>query len=315
MLRSASSGNYPILSIFILVLYYSLTRVRSYLLDEHKQLYIGAVKCLHNLPSQIDPSIMPGARSRYDDFTATHLLQTPYIHFNGLFLAFHRYYLHLFEQALRDECGYSGPTPYFDWSQWYKDPTKSELLNGSSTSFGGNGKYVPYRDPIVVNIPGGDTLTFPPATGGGCIETGPFVDFQMHLGPVVLDPQGPLNGTGYNPRCITRDISTVVSDHLRPSNITKLLDTSSFTEFNNMIDLSLGLHTSAHFMIGGIQMDPFASPSDPYFWPHHGMIDYLWTVWQGQDLPKRPQQVTGTEIIGNRKTSLLSPFCLPVPIC
>ena len=137
---------------------------------------------------------------------------------------------------------------------------------------------------------------------GGC-QDGPFADFKMHLGPVVLDPQGPLNGTGYNPRCITRDMSPDLAGNLRPSNITKLLATSNLDEFNNLIDEPLGLHTSAHFMLGGIQMDPFASPSDPYFWPHHGMIDYLWTVWQGQDLDHRLTQVSGTETTGNSPPS------------
>lgn len=271
-------------------------------MEEDQSNYIGAINCLHTLPSQFSNDAMPGAKSRYDDFTGAHLLQTTYIHFSGLFLAFHRYFVYLFEQALQNECGYTGPTPYFDWSKWWRDPREAPFFGPSSAlSFGGNGDYVPNREPIQLPIPGGPVLTFPPATGGGCIQDGAFTDFQLHLGPVVLSPQGPLNGTGLNPRCISRDISLDLSGNVRPSNITKLFGTYDLEEFNNLIDEPLGVHTSAHFMLGGIQLDPFVSPGDPFFWPHHGMIDYLWTVWQGQDLENRPYQVSGTETTGNRE--------------
>jgi hypothetical protein len=34
-----------------------------------------------------------------------------YIHGNGLFLTWHRYFVWAYEQALRDECGYEGYQP------------------------------------------------------------------------------------------------------------------------------------------------------------------------------------------------------------
>lgn len=58
-----------------------------------------------------------GTRSRYDDFVATHINQTMTIHQTGNFLYWHRYFIHFFETALRDECGYEGYLPYWNWGK------------------------------------------------------------------------------------------------------------------------------------------------------------------------------------------------------
>jgi tyrosinase len=42
--------------------------------------YIDAVHCLLNTPSKSDPTLVPGARNRYDDFVAVHINQTLSIH-------------------------------------------------------------------------------------------------------------------------------------------------------------------------------------------------------------------------------------------
>ncbi|KAK2882370.1 hypothetical protein FQN49_000425 [Arthroderma sp. PD_2] len=74
--------------------------------------YIEAVQCLQKKAPLISKEDVPGARSRFDDFSATHILQTPFIHFSGIFLHFHRYYVWFYEKALREECGYKGSQPY-----------------------------------------------------------------------------------------------------------------------------------------------------------------------------------------------------------
>lgn len=69
--------------------------------------YIQANLCLMNAPAH-SGAFAPGARSRYDDFVAQHINLTLVIHATGNFLSWHRYFTYLFEQALRDECGYNG---------------------------------------------------------------------------------------------------------------------------------------------------------------------------------------------------------------
>jgi tyrosinase len=38
------------------------------------------------------------------------------IHFTGLFLPWHRWYVHSLESALKSKCGFTGATPYWNWS-------------------------------------------------------------------------------------------------------------------------------------------------------------------------------------------------------
>jgi tyrosinase len=52
-----------------------------------------------------------GAVTRFEDFIITHQQLTSRIHFNGVFLPWHRLFVHTMEKALRDECGYRGAIP------------------------------------------------------------------------------------------------------------------------------------------------------------------------------------------------------------
>jgi tyrosinase len=94
-----------------------LTRHRERMAKAERKGYIRAVQCLQTLPSKSDPAWAPAAKSRYDDFVAVHVNQTMFIHGNGLFLTWHRYFVWAYEQALRDECGYNGYQPVGPTSQ------------------------------------------------------------------------------------------------------------------------------------------------------------------------------------------------------
>ena len=74
-----------------------------------KQNYIGAIKCLQGKPKEVTPDwLAPAAVTRYDDFTTAHILQTNTSHKVGHLLPWHRYYLSVYEKALREECNYAG---------------------------------------------------------------------------------------------------------------------------------------------------------------------------------------------------------------
>jgi tyrosinase len=71
--------------------------------------------------------------------------------------------------ALRDECGYTGYQPYWNWGKWADDPLSSPLFDGSDTSLGGNGAprdHAPVQQGPYAVVEGGH--------GGGCVTTGPF---------------------------------------------------------------------------------------------------------------------------------------------
>lgn len=132
--------------------------------------YIKAVQCLREKPSISDPTWAPAAKTRYDDFVAIHVNLTMSIHGNGLFLTWHRYFLHLYEKALRDECGYKGYQPYWNWFAHTDNIYESPVFDGSDTSLGGDGAFFAHNG----SLAGASLIPIPSGKGGGCIESGPF---------------------------------------------------------------------------------------------------------------------------------------------
>ncbi|KAH8728712.1 hypothetical protein GQ44DRAFT_675214 [Phaeosphaeriaceae sp. PMI808] len=286
-----------------------------------KENYISAVKCLAKAPARAPKSECPGCVSRYDDFVAAHIKQTLTIHSTGNFLAWHRYFTHAYEQTLRNECGYRGQHPYYNWPRWSDDPMKSPALDGSDTSMGGNGA-LGCTNQTFYGIPTNvePLISIPHGTGGGCITSGPFKDFKVNLGPVFTDhgctPPNPISdftnpnvGLGFNPRCLKRDISSWTSRQwTNDEMVTRLLDSPDIKTFwsdmqggvpafaNNF----MGVHTAGHFTTGGDPgSDFFASPGDPWFYFHHAQIDRVWWTWQNLDPSKRTNAIYGTIFIAN----------------
>lgn len=103
----------------------SIRREYSTLSNSEKLGYTKAVKCLMAKGPITPLDLAPGVRSHYDDFVATHINQTWSIHACGAFLSWHRYYIWTFEQALRNECGYTGYLPYWNWGKSALDPINS----------------------------------------------------------------------------------------------------------------------------------------------------------------------------------------------
>ena len=274
----------------------SLTLPRGSLSTEEKKAYISAVKCIRTKPSLTYPGV-PGARSLYDDFQAVHINQTKSIHWTGVFLSWHRYFTWAYEQALRNECGYEGYQPYWEWSTFASDPTASPLFDGSETSVSGNGaKEV--RSPVNWTLPNGINVTFPQQGGGGCLTDGPFANATVNLGPVnnTLSIPGWIgDGTGfdYNPRCLRRDMGNRYSTNLGWDSISGLLSNSTnFTDFQT--NLQQVPHAGGHSTIGGLQNDFATSPGDPAFYFHHSQVDRIWTLWQNLDIEKRRLAIGGT---------------------
>lgn len=55
------------------------------------------------------------------------------------------------EQALRNECNYTGSIPYWDWTKTAEEGfANSEMFDGSATSLSGNGAPVNYTDSDVI---------------------------------------------------------------------------------------------------------------------------------------------------------------------
>ncbi|KAK4237182.1 putative tyrosinase [Achaetomium macrosporum] len=275
--------------------------------------YIRAVQCLMRKPSKYDPKAAPGAKTRYDDFVAVHINQTLSIHGTANFLSWHRWFVYTFEQALRNECGYKGWQPYWNWGRWANDPLNSPIFDGSDTSMSGNGAYAPHN--CTPALPTGLNC-IPPGNGGGCIFSGPFANMSVNLGPVAPTLQVAGNVPvpsllAYNPRCVRRDITNWVSRRWTTEQnttdlITQSADIGTFqtTMQGDFSTGFYGVHVGGHFTFGG---DPggdlFASPGDPAFWLHHGQIDRVWWIWQNLNPAKRTQVIAGTLTVNNSPPS------------
>ncbi|KAF2000175.1 Di-copper centre-containing protein [Amniculicola lignicola CBS 123094] len=267
--------------------------------------YIEAVQCLGKKPAKTPAAIAAGAKTRYDDFVVTHIQQSLTVHGNGNFLSWHRFYMWAFEQTLRNECGYKGYQPYYNWAWWAEEPQKSPLLDGSDTSISGDGAYVAGRNSACVTNPDHCFVEVQPGTGGGCVKSGPFKNWKVNLGPIQnLDSTAPPNpspdGLGYNPRCIKRDFSTQSSHETRDEFVADLIKSSAnISAFQDTLQNPepgrLRIHLGGHFTIGGdAGTDFYNSPSDPYFWFHHTMVDRIWWTWQNQEIEKRRYTIAGT---------------------
>ncbi|EXF74289.1 hypothetical protein CFIO01_03721 [Colletotrichum fioriniae PJ7] len=282
--------------------------------------YINAVKCLQSRPARTPASESSGAKTRFDDFVATHINQTLAIHYTGNFLSWHRYFTWQYEEALRNECGYKGTQPYWDWSKTaITGLENSPIFDGSETSMSGNGDFVPGRESIRLGGQNGlPIIELPVGTGGGCVNSGPFKNLTVNLGPAALDlpggiseanPNGPLT---YNPRCLKRDLTTEVN--LLYANVTAVL--SNILQPQNVYDFqmqmqgvpgsgNIGIHGGGHYSLGGDPgRDVFTSPGDPAFYLHHSMIDRVWWMWQMLSPQERQY---GATALGGTNTFLDQP--------
>ncbi|KAF9891369.1 hypothetical protein FE257_004225 [Aspergillus nanangensis] len=260
--------------------------------------YIDAILCLRHRPSVIPSSQYPGVRDRLDDFVATHINYTSRIHDNALLLPWHRHFLFLWERTLQDECGYTGGVPYWNWSLATSNLSASPIFDGTNTSLSGNGAF----DPAAC-----DGHCNPGGSGGGCVTSGPFKDYQVHLGPFNnsdAEPHKPppLHAFDYNPRCLQRDFNPqYLAQYNNATVLEQLRAATDIDAFLTLMDPSregvTGAHGGGHRAVGGAMSDVYSSPQDPSFMLHHGMADRMWALWQGGDMETRREALNGTAVM------------------
>ncbi|KAL2151694.1 hypothetical protein VTH82DRAFT_6792 [Thermothelomyces myriococcoides] len=275
---------------------------------EERKAYIDAVLCLQSKPA-LTSDQAPGAKSRFDDYVVIHMQQTPRNHGSTFFLPWHRYYIWHYENALREECGYTGYQPYWNWDRYAKDPVNSPLFDGSEGSMGSNGAYEEHQG---IRFPGAPPPydVIPPGEGGGCVTKGPFSNMTVNLGPLApslnVERNPRADGLGYNPRCLRRDINKNAAA-VTTANYTYDLITNNHEIywFQTVMEGQFpqgkwGVHAGGHYTVSGDPAgDFYVSPGDPVFWLHHSMIDRVWWIWQLQDLESRLTQVSMTKTMFN----------------
>ncbi|KLU92244.1 hypothetical protein MAPG_11190 [Magnaporthiopsis poae ATCC 64411] len=77
--------------------------------------YLRAAKCLRELPKKKYAEV-DVVKTRMDELVWTHFSLNLDIHFVANFLPWHRWFVKLHEDMLRNECNFKGTQPYWDWS-------------------------------------------------------------------------------------------------------------------------------------------------------------------------------------------------------
>ncbi|KAM0268535.1 hypothetical protein ACHAQH_009965 [Verticillium albo-atrum] len=244
------------------------------LTGNEKAEYIDAAKCLRELPKATYTNVST-VTTRLDDLVYTHKTLNTMIHDVANFLPWHRWFVQLHEDILREECGYTGFQPYWDWSI---DADANDMINSPLfdpvTGFGGDGK------------PSGRNET----GFQRCVLDGPFANTTLTLGLGWPD----FNGRGDRPHCFTREFNSaegfdengnqIIGDMQVAAYNTTTMNTiyalDTYATMSNMLEMLP--HAQIHSIIFG-DMGPASSPNEPLFFLHHANVDRVWAKWQGHN--------------------------------
>ncbi|KAK6064712.1 hypothetical protein SCUP234_12914 [Seiridium cupressi] len=233
--------------------------------------FIEAIQCVMAKPSILED--VPASTSKLFDYAAVHVNLTASIHMDGIFLSWHRHFLHIMETELHD-CGYP---PSLAPCSMAPTPPSAETVTTTRTRHWTRSQ-----------------------AERCCHAFGPIAFSQVFKGGP------PANWTVPKPRCLTRDLNDWgVSTYLSQDDIDAELAQDNIGDFQyyiNAVGNTAGLHGGGHYSVGGIMFDFFASPQDPAFYLHHGMLDLLWADWQAANESRR-YAWNGTSSISNLNTT------------
>ncbi|RFU31128.1 hypothetical protein B7463_g5224, partial [Scytalidium lignicola] len=235
---------------------------------QEKDVYLGAVQCLSRLPSKINPD-----STLHDDFAWVHSRFRKSSHNSAAFLAWHRYFLHLYETTLRERCSYNGHMPYWDWSLDWESLFASPVFSNTH-GFGSNGN---------LSLP--PTLNF-----GTCVTEGPFAGLTLSFA-----------GQETKRHCLSRGFQDeglrgYSGEGVSPAALEEVLSKNDYVSFFSALEE--GPHDTIPNMIRG-DFWLLTAPNEPTFFLHHGMLDRLWWMWQQQDPENRLRQYIGPAYNGS----------------
>ncbi|KAK8054973.1 hypothetical protein PG993_000200 [Apiospora rasikravindrae] len=218
-----------------------------------QQSYIKAVLCLKTKPSK-----MGLKTSLYDDFPNVHFNYNKYIHGSAPFLPWHRYFTHVYFDALR-ECGYEGPGTHGRPPPLGRHVPRDRLRRRWQRAEDGA-------------LPDGEEQLH-------CVTEGPFAGLRPEY--LAVTPFKMMDGG----HCLFRNLPEIsepqafqtMTSSFGPAGVAQVQDSPDFAVYHTALEG--GPHGVIHASLGG-EMNPTTSPNDPLFFLHHGQIDHLWWEWQ-----------------------------------
>lgn len=269
--------------------------------SEAKQDYLRAIHCLKELPGKTDRNEqtgVPGARSRWDDFTVAHMRNVNDVHRSPWLAVWHRHFVATLEKAMQEECGYKYGHPYWHWSKYLdQDVNTWPMFDNSPDSISGNG-----------------TQTGPLCA---CVNEGPLANWTVTLGPYPgswgcsANPRD--DGLGYNPRCIDRTFQPSNLKSNEYSDVVFVIDNSTDADsFARHVEMEQpSVHNYPHIFMGGTQIDVTFSSQDPWFFFHHCMLEYVFNLWQSRDWDGRTNSLPNADTFTEYRRT--TGWALPVP--
>ncbi|KAH7870975.1 Di-copper centre-containing protein [Lentinula edodes] len=261
---------------------------------DERAAWISAVKCLaanpHNpdLIATVNSSIsqipaMNTSASFWDDISYMHMDLNVKIHQTGMFLPFHRWFVHSVEQAMIDKCGFSGGFPYWNWtidapdfytSSWWQDSDPESGIGG----WGDPDKDYEVQDGAFAGFP----LAYPsyhPLRHQYTAQ--PFAAFAASSPTIAQFFNSTMLETYANSTFHTDQIAAIIAGN-----------PGDYVGFQQSLDNWIGAHGSVHAITGGDLAGTCPattddcipgnkwSPNSPLFFLHHAMIDKIWSDWQ-----------------------------------
>ncbi|KAH6657073.1 hypothetical protein BKA67DRAFT_488778, partial [Truncatella angustata] len=239
--------------------------------DADRTAFVQAVKCLIDLPPS-GSFAGTGAQNRYEDLVAVHLQMTGSIHMVAQFLPWHRYYVHVFETMLREECSYAAPMP------WWNEPLDAgDFANAplfTSQWFGS----APLNNGQATCIEAGD---------------GEFGGTMIHIG---------------GDHCLSRAVDESATSQCNTDFVNSCNSNNLYSDMESCFEY--GPHGYGHNGIGAVMSQVAGSPADPVFFMHHGFVDHSWTSWQNADVASRLYQINGCSDTASPCTQLTTDYVL-----
>ena len=194
-----------------------------------KDEYFRAVKCLHTKPSKLGTN-----HSLYNDFGYAHIQIGTYAHETAGFIAWHRYFIHIYEQTLKHDCGYTGHLVFWDWELDWEDIENAPIWD-SEDGFGGNG-----AEEISVG-------------GGRCVTDGPFANMTLYY-----------YASGEQEHCLSCGFRSgvekdrLITSRLLPTVLQETFDLQDYRSFS--LALEDGAHRAIYAFLQG-EFGGFTSPN------------------------------------------------------
>ncbi|KAI3316860.1 Di-copper centre-containing protein [Xylariaceae sp. AK1471] len=219
--------------------------------------FVQAIKCLQGKPS--GGSQYTGSQNRYEDLASVHRGMTANIHQTAAFLVWHRYFVWVFEQMLREECGFNRAMPWWDETKNAGNFAASDIF--SNAWFG--------------NLPAKTANN-----QGTCIQSGEFSGDTLHVGP----------GSANQNHCLSRAADESQTAQCNSDFTNSCLSMNAYDDFRHCFEL--GPHGYGHNGIGAVMAEVSSSVGDPIFFMHHLFVDHTFRIWQNAN-PSRLTTISG----------------------